>query len=76
MPEWIQQSANPEPENEMADYGLGKRKRADVTYKEQLSENQWLKIIDAGGVTGQVRLGYGDGALLGGKLPEIRGHVL
>ena len=32
----------------MADYGLGKRKRADVTYKEQLSEQQWLKYIEAG----------------------------
>ena len=33
----------------MEEYGLGKRKRAEVTYKEQLSENQWLKIIEAGG---------------------------
>lgn len=33
---------------ELGEYGLGKRKRADVTYKEQLSENQWLKMIEAG----------------------------
>jgi len=31
------------------EYGLGKRKRVEVQYKEQLSENQWLKIIEAGG---------------------------
>lgn len=48
----------------MADYGLGKRKRAEVTYKEQLSENQWLKIIEAGGDPQQEiekRRKHGDG---------------
>jgi hypothetical protein len=27
---------------------LGKRKRAEVTYKESLSENAWTKLIEAG----------------------------
>lgn len=49
VPEWIQQSAKEQPVETLDEYGLGKRKRADVTYKEQLSENQWLKIIEAGG---------------------------
>ena len=49
MPQWIQQSAKEQPVEPLDEYGLGKRKRAEVTYKEQLSENQWLKIIEAGG---------------------------
>ena len=36
-------------EDLITDYGLGKRKRQDVNYKEDLSEAQWLKIVDAGG---------------------------
>lgn len=33
----------------MEEYGLGKRKRNEVNYKEELSEAQWLKIVEAGG---------------------------
>ena len=33
----------------MQEYGLGKRKRNEVNYKEELSEAQWLKIVEAGG---------------------------
>ena len=49
VPEWIQQSAKEAPVETLDEYGLGKRKRVEVQYKEQLSENQWLKIIEAGG---------------------------
>lgn len=33
---------------ELGEFGLGKRKRAEVTYKESLSENAWTKLIEAG----------------------------
>jgi len=32
----------------LEEYGLGKRKRGEVNYKEELSENQWIKLIEAG----------------------------
>ncbi len=32
----------------LEEYGLGKRKREQVNYKEVLSEAQWLKMIEAG----------------------------
>lgn len=38
----------PNPDAELLELGLGKRKRAEVTYTDQISENQWLKCIEAG----------------------------
>ena len=34
---------------ELQELGLGKRKRNEVNYKDELSEAQWLKIVEAGG---------------------------
>lgn len=39
VPEWIQQSTKEAPAETLDEYGLGKRKRVEVQYKEQLSEN-------------------------------------
>ena len=49
VPQWIQDSVADEAENPMQEYGLGKRKRNEVNYKDELSEAQWLKIVEAGG---------------------------
>ena len=32
----------------MAKVELGKRKRKDVNYADVMSDNRWLKIVDAG----------------------------
>lgn len=52
VPQWIEVKVE-EPEvtlrNEMEQYGLGKRKRAEVNYREEMSESQWLQIIEDGG---------------------------
>ena len=49
MPQWIQESVADDVPEELQEYGLGKRKRNEVNYKEELSEAQWLKIVEAGG---------------------------
>lgn len=49
VPEWIQESVADEEVNPLQEYGLGKRKRNEVNYKEEFSEAQWLKIVEAGG---------------------------
>lgn len=49
VPDWIQDSCKERPQADVAEFGLGKRKRNEVTYKDQLSENEFLKIIEAGG---------------------------
>ena len=49
MPQWIVKSVKEDPiEEDPTLYGLGKRKRGDVNYKDELSEAQFLKIVDAG----------------------------
>lgn len=48
VPEWIQQSAKEQVPEELGEFGLGKRKRAEVTYKEELSEGAWTRMIEAG----------------------------
>ena len=48
VPQWITDSVQELPQNLLEEYGLGKRKRGEVNYKEELSENQWLKLIEAG----------------------------
>ena len=49
VPQWIQESVADDVPEELQEYGLGKRKRNEVNYKEELSEAQWLKIVEAGG---------------------------
>ena len=34
--------------DELGEFGLGKRKRAEVTYKEELSDGAWTRMIEAG----------------------------
>ena len=48
MPEWIKESIREQPEEELEAAGFGKRRRGEVSYKEQLTESQWLKAIEEG----------------------------
>lgn len=50
VPEWIKKHSKPEdPDNFIQEYGARKRRRKEVNYNEELSEGQWLKIIEQGG---------------------------
>ena len=47
MPEWIQQSVQEEKKVDPF-MSLGKRKRAEVNYKEQWSDSQYFKLLEQG----------------------------
>lgn len=48
VPEWIK--IKPEDPNKMIqELGAGKRQRKQVNYNDEISEGQWLKIIESGG---------------------------
>ena len=48
VPDWIR--TKPEDPNKLAqDFGMGKRQRKQVNYNDDISEGQWLKIIEQGG---------------------------
>lgn len=51
VPKWIDAKANDIDEDALlaAEYGLGKRKRGEVNYRDEMSDNKWLQIVDAGG---------------------------
>jgi len=52
VPEWIK--IKPEdPNKNQGEYGMGKRQRKQVNYNDEISENQWLKIIEQGGDVNQ-----------------------
>jgi len=44
VPEWIR--AKPEQESSTIEYGLGKRQRKQVNYNDEISERQWLNMIE------------------------------
>ena len=47
VPEWIR--TKPEDPNKLAqEFGMGKRQRKQVNYNDDISEGQWLKIIESG----------------------------
>ena len=48
VPDWIR-TTKPEDPSLQQELGLGKRKRNQVNYNDEISEGQWLKIIDQGG---------------------------
>lgn len=48
VPEWIHQSVVEEEKVDPLLASLGKRKRAEVNYKEQISDTAWLKMVEAG----------------------------
>ena len=48
MPQWIINSVVEEEKVDPLLACLGKRKRAEVNYKEQYSDTQWLKMVEAG----------------------------
>ena len=48
VPEWIK--IKPEDPNKIVEeFGMGKRQRKQVNYNDEISEGQWLKIIENGG---------------------------
>ena len=49
VPDWVKDTVRDPPEDDFNEYGLGKRKRGEVTYKDALSDKQWVRIIEAGG---------------------------
>lgn len=48
VPDWVCQVIEEEVKEDPTTTVLGKRTRKEVNYKEQLSETQWAKMIDAG----------------------------
>ena len=48
VPRWIHDSVAEEIEEDPLTASLGKRKRNEVNYREQLSDTQWSKMVDAG----------------------------
>ena len=48
VPEWITEVIEEEVKEDPTTTVLGKRTRKEVNYKEQISETQWAKMIDAG----------------------------
>ena len=48
VPLWIHKSVEEEVKEDPLTANLGKRKRAEVNYKEQISDTQWLKMVEAG----------------------------
>ena len=48
VPTWITESVKEEVEVDPLLQNLGKRKRAEVNYKEHISDTAWLKLIEDG----------------------------
>ena len=47
VPEWIKKNTKPEdPDKFIQEFGAGKRQRKTVNYSEELSEGQWLKMVE------------------------------
>lgn len=46
VPDWIKSA--PKSEENTQEYGRGSRVRKQVSYVDELTENQWLKLIEDG----------------------------
>jgi hypothetical protein len=48
VPDWVDARKEVEKEEALAKVELGKRHRKEVNYADVMSDNRWLKIVDAG----------------------------